>query len=40
MKSEWLPVGGYVDIHHAVRDISEWIQGYSPPSAQWWVTAL
>jgi transposase InsO family protein len=28
LKSEWLPVGGYVDIHHAVRDIGEWIQGY------------
>lgn len=28
LKSEWLPVGGYMDIHHAVRDIGEWIQGY------------
>jgi transposase InsO family protein len=23
-----LTVGGYMDIHHAVRDIGEWIQGY------------
>ncbi|OMQ21470.1 transposase [Serratia oryzae] len=28
LKSEWLPVGGYMDIHHAVRDIGEWIQSY------------
>ncbi|PSH11265.1 integrase core domain-containing protein, partial [Yersinia pseudotuberculosis] len=24
LKSEWLPVGGYMDVHHAVRDIGEW----------------
>ncbi|AJJ86103.1 integrase core domain protein (plasmid) [Yersinia pestis Angola] len=42
LKSEWLPVGGYMDVHHAVRDIGEWIQSYynTPPSAQWWITAL
>ncbi|WP_155979598.1 IS3 family transposase, partial [Yersinia wautersii] len=28
LKSEWLPVGGYMDVHHAVRDIGEWIQSY------------
>lgn len=28
LKSEWLPVVGYMDVHHAVRDIGEWIQSY------------
>ncbi|EFA45665.1 ISPsy24, transposase OrfB family protein (plasmid) [Yersinia pestis KIM D27] len=28
LKSEWLLVGGYMDVHHAVRDIGEWIQSY------------
>ncbi|KPD82216.1 transposase, partial [Yersinia pestis subsp. microtus bv. Altaica] len=33
LKSEWLLVGGYMDVHHAVRDIGEWIQSYynTPP---------